>query len=268
MQSLRQNDDRSGRQVGHSAGSAARACAGKLPLACIRRRQAGWPAGNASRSDAGWTLMELLIVIAIIALLALLGLLVNWKKSIFRANDARRKTDLANIRRSFEEYYNDHNCYPDAAILDNCGGTGLAPYLAKIPCDPATREGYKYQPDSDTNTCLGNRVCAKLQDWNDPDITTLGCDAQAGCGWGAYWNYCLATGTTVTAPGFIPGQSPTPIPTPTPYYDGPFACWKGTPTNTCKNLGIGGPEASGCPRGFGDSNCLGMCASHPELVCP
>jgi len=216
---------------------------------------------SASRQD-GWTLMELLIVIAIIAILALIGLLVNWKKSIFRANDARRKTDLANIRRSFEEYYNDHNCYPSLTVLDTCDGTALAPYLAKIPCDPATKEPYKYEPDDYDNTCLGNRVCAKLQDWYDPDITTLGCDPEEGCGWGAGWNYCLAAGSTVTAPGFTPGLSPTPAPTITPSYEGPFACrnW------VCNN--VGDPQALGCPRGFGDANCLGLCASSPELQCP
>lgn len=211
--------------------------------------------------------MELLIVMAIIAVLAVLYLLVNWKKSLFMANDARRKTDLSNIRRSFEEYYNDHNCYPDLAVLDTCGGNALAPYLAKIPCDPASRQPYKYKPDDDTNTCTGNRVCAKLQDWTDPDITTLGCDPQEGCGWGAYWNYCLASGSTVTAPGFVPGLSPTPAPSPTPAYDGPFACWKGSPS-TCKNLGVGGPAANGCPRGFAEANCQGLCPTHPELVCP
>jgi len=219
------------------------------------------------RFNAGWTLTELLIVVAIFAILAAIFLLVNWKRNIYRAQDARRKTDISNIRRAFEEYYNDNSCYPSLEILNDCGSTtsDINTYLKKIPCDPTTKEPYKYQVDSETNLCLGNRVCAKLQDWHDPDITTLGCDAQTGCGWGAYWNYCLATGTTVTAPGFIAGVPLTPTPSPTPSYLGPFACWRGSPP-TCKN--VGDPPGLGCPRGFGDSNCLGLCATHPELACP
>lgn len=215
-----------------------------------------------STHESGWTLMELLIVIALIAILALLFLLTNWKKNLQRANDARRKTDIANIRRSFEEYYNDHNCYPASDVLTVCGGNALAPYLAKIPCDPTTKEPYKYQPDSDSDTCTGNRVCAKLEDWSDPDITTLGCDGKNGCGWGMYWNYCLAAGTTVTAPGFVPGKSPTPTLTPTPAYDGPYACRRG---GVCNN--VGNPAALGCPRSFAEYDCQNRCADS-TLWCP
>lgn len=206
------------------------------------------------RKRDGWTLMELLIVVAILAIIAVIFLLVNWRRSIYRAQDARRKTDVANIRRAFEEYYNDNGCYPSLSILSNCGGADLAPYVAKVPCDPTTKAPYKYQPDTETNLCLGNRVCAKLQDWNDPDITSLGCHPTEGCGWGAYWNYCLATGTTVVAPGFIPGTSPTPTATPTPGFAGPYACRRG---GVCNN--VGDPQALGCPQSFAQSDCKNLC---------
>ncbi len=218
------------------------------------------------RRQAGWTLAELLIAIVIFAILAAIFLMVNWKRSIYRAQDAKRKTDIANIRTAFEEYYNDNNCYPTMSILDNCGGADLAPYLGKIPCDPTTKEPYKYQPDSETNVCTGNRVCAKLQDWADPDITTLGCHPQNGCGWGAYWNYCLATGTTVTAAGFIPEAPLTPTPTPTPFFAGTYACRPGTQIagvviteGRCND--VGNPETYGCPAAFAEADCQGMCGN-------
>lgn len=224
--------------------------------------------------QSGWTLAELLIVIVIIAILAIMFLLVNWKRNIFRAQDAQRKSDIANIRRAFEEYYNDNGCYPSMDILDSCGSesSDLKAYLRKIPCDPTTKEPYKYQPDSDTNVCLGNRVCAKLQDWSDPDITTLGCHAQNGCGWGAYWNYCLATGTTVTAPGFNPLITPTPSPSPTPAYSGPYACRPGTyaggqavAPGTCNNVGT--PATYDCPVSWAEPDCQGLCGLNPSNWC-
>ncbi len=205
-------------------------------------------------SQAGWTLTELLIVVAILAILSIVFLLVNWKRNVSRANDARRKTDLANVRRAFEEYYNDNECYPDATILNNCGSTGtptdptpgLAPYMRVIPCDPATREPYLYQPDSATNLCSGNRVCAKLQDIYDPDIVAIGCDS-SGCGWGPGWNYCLATGATITAPGFVPSYAPTstPLPEPTINPEDHYACGPNGQCNYYDN-----PINHGCPSSF------------------
>lgn len=219
---------------------------------------------NTDCHEEGWTLAELLIVVAVIAILSVMFLLINWKRNIFRAQDAQRKSDLSDIRRSFEEYYNDNGCYPTLTILDTCEGTGLAPYLAKIPCDPTTREPYKYKPDSETNTCIGYRVCAKLQDWADPDITTLGCHPTNGCGWGAYWNYCLATGATVTAPGFDNGATPTQGPSPTPSYAGNYACRPGiisggqvVSPGTCNN--VGNPAEFGCPASFAENDCKGLC---------
>lgn len=224
------------------------------------------------RRQDGWTLAEILIVVAIFAILALIFLLVNWKRNIFRAHDAQRKTDVANIRRAFEEYYNDRDCYPPITILDTCSSTALAPYLSKIPCDPTTSEPYKYQVDNDANVCAGNRVCAKLQDVADPDITTLGCHPQNGCGWGPFWNYCLATGTTVTAPGFVPDLSPTPSPSPTPVYSGSYACRPGTivggeivSPGICNN--VGDPAAFGCPISWAEPNCQGLCEGSSEHWC-
>lgn len=220
---------------------------------------------SSMRNDDGWTLSELLIVVAIFAILSIIFLLVNWRKNVFRAQDARRKTDISNIRRAFEEYYNDNECYPELTILNNCDGTNLNPYLRTIPCDPATREPYKYQPDEDTNVCLGNRICTKLLDTHDPDITALGCDGVNGCGWGQYWNYCLAAGTTVTAPGFDPseGYVPTATPVITPYYQGGYACGN---DGTCQN--VGDPIGAGCLRSWSESNCQGMCPGNPQLWCP
>ena len=109
-----------------------------MPTAALLRRYLRRFLPHAAHASDGWTLMELLIVVAILAIIAIIFLLVNWKKNINRAFDARRKADIANIRSAFEEYYNDNECYPPTEVLNYCGSAGtptdalnpgLAPYL-------------------------------------------------------------------------------------------------------------------------------------------
>ena len=222
-----------------------------------------------TRGSVGYTLAELLVVVSIIGVVALMFILMNWRKSIYAGTDAQRKTALLNIRRGFEEYYNDRNCYPAVDVLATCDGNALSPYLSKIPCDPVTNEPYKFVPESATNLCLGNRICTKLQDLSDPDIIKLGCDPQGGCGWGAFWNYCLASGTTATpAGGFDASVTPTLTPTPTPSLFGPYACRPGLQlggivllSGSCNN--VGNPSAYGCPYSFAENDCQSKCGQIP-----
>lgn len=192
----------------------------------------------------GFTLAELLIVIAIIAILFVL-VTMNWKRQTDRANDSRRKSDLAKIKRAFEEYYNDHECYPPPTILSNCGSGDLKPYIPEVPCDPVTKLPYKYVPLDDTNYCKGYRALTTLKDFSDPDITALGCSPTNGCGFGAYYNWGISSGTQVAASGFSPNVSPTPS-----LGSGSFAC---TPAGTCNSYG--NPVASGCPITYTDPDC-------------
>ena len=238
------------------------------------------------RDNAGWTLAELLIAIAIIAILFLL-VWFGMKTQIDRGYDARRKADLDSIAKAFEEYYNDHDCYPPEGILDNCGGDELQPYLGKIPCDPASNTPYVYVPEN--NVCKGHRVCAALKDKGDPVISQIGCDPIEGCGWGVGYNYCRGSGVAIVAPGFVPGAggggaqggeaTPTPSPTPSP---GPTSTPTPTPTAgappppptltpppppggnyACSPSGqcnvYADPDAAGCPVAYTDSNCLNQC---------
>lgn len=223
---------------------------------------------RADHDQCGYTIAELVIVIGIICIIAGMLLLVNWRRSVYRAQDARRKTDVANIRRAFEEYYNDHECYPPADTLDTCGSGSLSPYLSKIPCDPASNTPYKYKSDSDTNMCVGNRVCTQLKDMIDPDIKSLGCNPVTGCGWGAGWNYCLATGTTVTAPGFDSGSSSLVevFPTPVRTFLGVYACRPGTILGSGEVISgacndVGDPSSFGCPASFSESDCQNHCGN-------
>jgi len=198
----------------------------------------------------GFTLVELLVAISIIILLLLL-IFINWRIQIDRGYDAVRKKHLADIKRAFEEYYNDHNCYPPATILSNCQGPELQPYLVAIPCDPISQLPYKYVPLDDDNLCLGYRVFASLRDTADADITRLGCNGITGCGYGIGFNYGISSGTKVADSGFDPEISPTPTPVGQP---GDYAC---DPSGICNSYGD--PVASGCPITYAASNCNNAC---------
>lgn len=100
------------------------------------------------RFEKGLTLTELMIVVAIIAFLALIAFWAS-RTQVFKGYDARRKSDIRMIKIAIEEYEKDHDCYPPPELVLCNPGTGLKPYIDKIPCDPRTGASYFYEyPDS------------------------------------------------------------------------------------------------------------------------
>lgn len=96
-----------------------------------------------SHHDSGYTLVEITIVVTIVVIISLLVLIgIGPMAQIFKGYDARRKADLASLKIAFEDYYNDHECYPPASILNNCGSAELQPYLNAIPCNPDGNKPY------------------------------------------------------------------------------------------------------------------------------
>lgn len=105
------------------------------------------------RSQAGFSLLEIMIVTAILALLA--GIIVP--KLAGRTDDARRataKTQLKEIENALEMFHLDHGFYPSTeqglAALVTKPTTGRIPqnwrdsYLKRLPLDPWNRP-YVYQ---------------------------------------------------------------------------------------------------------------------------
>ena len=130
--------------------------------------------------STGLTLTELLIVMSIIMILLIVGL-VSYRAQIFKGYDARRKTDLHQIKVGLEEYEKDNECYPDSL---GCGvetGTALDPYMGEnVPCDPVTGDAYEYYPDN-TSACAGwFWIFTDLDYEQDPGIAKIGCTL--GCG--------------------------------------------------------------------------------------
>lgn len=130
--------------------------------------------------NSGFTLAELLIVIAIVVVLSIIAL-TNYKTQIAKGFDKKRKDYLSRLRIAFGEYYNDHNCYPTSTILDSCGegATQLAPYLRIVSFEPQTNQPYVLVTES--NDChQWFRIYTRLQNQADHKIEEIG--RQNGCG--------------------------------------------------------------------------------------
>lgn len=230
----------------------------------------------------GFTLLEILIVVAIIILLSTV-ILINLRGQTARANDAKRKMDLNTMNKVTEDYYNDHSGYPFSASFGTCG-SAFEPYIARIPCDPVSKMPYGYFPAVNG----GYRICAKLSDTTDPAIAAMNCSGYQGCGVGCGYNFCLASGVPASAvntadevpciatptPTGVPTASPTigPAPTATPT---PPASYTPTPTITfapvphyaCTPSGdcnyYADPYGAGCPVAWTDKTCGGYIPGQP-----
>lgn len=98
--------------------------------------------------NRGFTLVELLIVILIIAVLAGLSLtaFVGSQKT---ARDARRKSDIEQVRSALELYRSDNGYYPNTGAGAWTNASAIAVlvsegYISVIPADPANTNPYAY----------------------------------------------------------------------------------------------------------------------------
>ena len=73
--------------------------------------------------SAGFTLIELLVVISIIGILSAI-ILVNLTSSRQKANDAKIKTQLVNIRSQAEVFFHDQNPNSYGTASNLCSGAG------------------------------------------------------------------------------------------------------------------------------------------------
>ncbi|HXI01655.1 MAG TPA: type II secretion system protein [Candidatus Saccharimonadales bacterium] len=87
---------------------------------------------NRKRED-GFTLIELIIVIALIGILATI-VVPNMRQTPMRAKEAVLKTDLHTFRDVIDQFFADRGYYPES--LDDLVAKG---YLRAVPEDPITK---------------------------------------------------------------------------------------------------------------------------------
>jgi general secretion pathway protein G len=99
------------------------------PFASMRRR----------RAAGGFTLIELMVVLALISVLAAMGV-VQYRNSVLRTKEAVLSEDLFRMRDAIDQYYADKGKYP--ANLDTLVTDG---YLRQVPKDPVTNSTDTWQ---------------------------------------------------------------------------------------------------------------------------
>lgn len=166
----------------------------------------------------GFTLLELLIVVAIMAILGSIIIGANISSSYQKARDSKRKQDLNKMVRILEDYYNDHGHYPpgndppDGKVAGAVWGQESSGFIQSLPADPLSpNQDYFYQTGPDIQSFYV--LYARLENQNDDDIARVGC--QEGCGpkhsvsGKRYFNYFVAS-TDIYLIAGIPnnGQDP------------------------------------------------------------
>ena len=141
----------------------------------------------------GFTLIEVLVVVAIFALLSVLTI-ASLNSNYAKMRDARRISDVIQIQSGLELYFNDQSFYPlqadnafvlgrgEAITFSSLGGWSTEAsgrvYMNQVPSDPKVDNYYVYQVNDFDNSAYEIRF--KLEKDNDNWGTGRYCKAVPG----------------------------------------------------------------------------------------
>jgi len=136
----------------------------------------------------GFTLIGFIVAVTIIGILTV-GVIVFLDPSaqLQKSRDAQRKSDLSEIQKALEVYYQDNNNYPvvtggSYALGDGGWATPWLPYMGTVPRDPSPLQNYVYyssgqsyylyasleRGSEDPQECNSGNACASLSGNNIP----------------------------------------------------------------------------------------------------
>ncbi|MFH0773336.1 MAG: type II secretion system protein [bacterium] len=133
-----------------------------------------------------FSLVEILVVVTIIAFLASIAA-VSYSRFVKQSRDARRKTDIEQIRAAIEIYRNFNGVYPTPGMTFGTGTIvdSTATYMSKIPADPMSTSpsGNTYYYTSVT-PFQDYTLCAYIEG-GETSISAASCGSSLTC------NYCM-----------------------------------------------------------------------------
>ena len=97
----------------------------------------------------GFTLMELMIVVAVLAIIAAI-LIPNFRGITAEAKNSTAKADLRNLKTAVILYQNKYNVLPDDSSVDKfeeCLQNYSPRVVDRVPADPWSSTGAKYRYD-------------------------------------------------------------------------------------------------------------------------
>jgi len=201
-----------------------------------------------SKPVKGFTLIEMIIVIAILSVLIIIAIAIfNPTAQFNKGQNAKRQQDFTQIKTALDTYYNDHGCYPLLVPFGKAWIEGNTVYMQKVPqddnCAVNTSVCYRYETDGNSpcpqwDVLYGSLSLPRTAASQCPLESLPACLPTDYHGSGV--NYCVLSGNVncqfiqgAPLPKTIVGPTPTPIGCSKDY-----SCTGGPPSR-CNLIGVG-----------------------------